>query len=356
MKTVKKNTSGALSVRLGILFRQPKAYIPALVVIAAALVILPQFVSLYIQRNLIMVGFYLLLALSLNFITGYIGEVCLGHIAFYGIGAFAVSLLMTDGGWSYWPAVIVSVLLCAVVGLLLSYATMRVSGTYLCILTLAFFYLVMNIIQNWDEVTHGVVGIYNIPAANAFGLKFSMKNGGYYYCVFVYVAIAIAITVLLVNSRFGRAMKAVREDPLASTMTGVNNQTFRAIAYVLGGALAGLGGTLYGPFCGFIDYTTFTYNMSLMVLVILITGGRGTIKGAIIGSIIIAPLGELLRGMISLFDSLPAKYLPDPEQWRFVIYGVLMVVMMRLRPQGILGGRSKLPYQMPKGIAGKEGK
>ena len=346
----------ALQIRLGTALRKPQYAVPAMAVLLALLILVPRFVSLYVQRNLIMVGFYMLLGLSLNFVTGYIGEVSLGHAAFYAIGAFSVSLLMTDAGMSYWPAVLLSVVLCGLFGVMLAYATMRVSGTYLAILTLSFFYLTMNIIQNWEQVTHGVVGIYNIPAASVFGFKFTMKNAGYYYCVLAYVLIMIGVSYLMVNSRFGRAMRAVREDPMASTMIGINNQNYRVLAYVIAAVFGGLAGTLYAPFCGYINYQTFTYNMCLMSLVIIITGGRGTIKGVIVGAFIIAPLGEVLRGIISLFDSLPAQYLPDPEQWRFVIYGLLMVVMMRLRPQGILGGLSKLNYNMPKGLRGKEGK
>lgn len=357
MKTLTiKSRFNEMMTNIGMKFRQPRYAIPAVLVLIAALIMVPRFVSLYVQRNLIMVGFYMLLGLSLNFVTGYIGEVSLGHAAFYAIGAFSVSLLMTDGGLSYWPAVLISVIICGFFGLILSFATMRVSGTYLAILTLSFFYLIMNLIQNLEKLTHGVVGIYNIPAANLFGLKFTMKNAGYYYCVLAYAFILIVVTYLIVNSRFGRAMKAVREDPMASTMVGINNQSFRILAYVLAGAFSGLAGTLYGPFCGYINYLTFSYNMCLMALVIVITGGRGTIKGVIIGAIIIAPLGEVLRAIISMFDSLPAQYLPDPEQWRFVIYGLIMVMMMRLRPQGLLGGASKLEYRMPKGIVWKEGK
>ena len=264
-----KNRTENVSVRLGMLFRKKKAAVPAFLLLIVLLCLLPQVTSLYIQRNLIMVGFYMVLGFSLNFVTGYIGEVSLGHAAFYAIGAFSVSLLTTDAGMGYWPAVVLSVLLCGLFGLLLAFATMRVSGTYLAILTLAFFYLVMNIIQNWEGLTHGVVGIYDIPAANIFGFAFTMKNGGYYYCILAYVLFSILITRLLIGSRFGRAMKAVREDPLAATMAGINNQTFRVIAYVLAGMLAGLAGTLYAPFCGYINYLTFTYNMCLMILVII---------------------------------------------------------------------------------------
>ena len=354
MKTVKKeNSRGTWMIRIGMLLRNPKVALPVLALLVAGLILLPKVVSLYVLRNLIMIGFYMMLGLSLNFVSGYIGEVSLGHAAFYAVGAFTVSLLTVDGGWGFWPSVMAGVLLCGLLGALLAYATMRVSGTYLTVLTLAFFYLVMNIIQNWESVTHGAAGIFNIPAANIFGIKFTMQNAGYYYCLLAYTALAIVVTRLIINSRFGRAMKAVREDAMASTLIGINNQTYRVIAYVLSGMFAGLAGTLYGPFLGYINYLSFTYNMCLLSLVVLIIGGRGTIKGAIIGAIIIAPLGEVLRMAFTLFEYLPVQVMPDPEKWRFVLYGLLLVIMMRQRPQGILGGKSRLAYQMPKGIERK---
>ena len=357
MKSVKKeNDRGSWTLRIGMLLRDPKVALPVLALLAVGLILLPKVVSLYVLRILIMVGLYMMLGLSLNFVSGYIGEISLGHATFYAVGAFTVSLLTVDGGWSYWPAVLAGVLLCGLLGALLAYATMRVYGTYLNVLTLAFFYLVMNIIQNWESVTHGAAGIYSIPAANIFGIDFTMKNAGYYYCLLAYIALLIVVTRLIINSRFGRAMKAVGEDAMASTLIGINNQTYRVIAYVLSGVFAGLAGTLYGPFLGYINYQSFNYNMCIMSLVILIVGGIGTIRGAIIGAIIIAPLGEVLRMVFTLFEYLPVQVMPDPEKWRFVLYGLLLVVMMRRRPQGILGGKSRLEYQMPKGIVRKGGK
>ncbi len=156
----KKKESGSLTIKAGMLFRKKKAAALALLILIAVLVVIPRFTSLYIQRNLIMIGFYMVLAFSLNFVTGYIGEVSLGHAAFYAIGGFTVALLTTDAGMSYWPAVLLSVLLCGIFGLILAFATMRVSGTYLAILTLAFFLRVNNIIKKWEGRNHRVIGIY----------------------------------------------------------------------------------------------------------------------------------------------------------------------------------------------------
>lgn len=301
-----------------------------------------------------MIGFYMLLGLSLNLITGYIGGVSLGHAAFYAVGAFSVSLLTTDAGWGYWPSVFVAVVICMALGAVLSYATMRVSGTYLAILTLAFFYLTMNLIQNMEWLTHGAVGIYDIPAPTIFNRKFTLKNGMYYYCILAYILLLILVTSRLINSRFGRAMKAFREDSMASTMVGIKNQSFRTMAYVIAAAFAGLAGTLYGPFLGYINYLSFNYDMCLMTLVIVIFGGRGTIKGTVVGALIIAPMGELLRGLVTFLGRLDIQLIKKPDKWRFVIYGIILVLVMQLRPQGLLGGKSKLPYKFPRGVKVKD--
>ncbi len=171
-----------------------------------------------------------------------------------------------------------------------------------------------------------------------------------------YVALTVLVTKLIINSKIGRAIKAIRDDELVAVMMGINIKKYKVIAYILCAFFAGLAGTLYGPFIGYINNATFNYDICMSSLVIIILGGIGQIKGALIGSIIITPLGELLRGLTTVMKSLPAwMQISQPEQWRFVIYGLIMVLMMRFRPQGILGGQSKLPYKMPKGISSKEG-
>lgn len=337
-------------------FVQPAVRIIFISVVALITLFAPQIVNLYILRVLILMGFYMVLALSLNLITGYLGEVSLGHAAFYAIGAYTAVLLVKDACWSYETAVLASVALTSLLGLLLAFATMRVSGTYHCILTIAFFYLTMSVILNWADVTHGAYGVNGIAPAKLFGIAFDMKNKGYYYCVFTYVALAITLSYLLINSRFGRAIKAYREDSLASTMVGINNQKYRRLIYSISGGLAGLAGSLYGPFLGWLDPKTFTYDMCLMILLMVLVGGRGSIGGVLVGCMIISPLGEVLRKMTDLLKGSPVNFIKDPEQWRFVIYGVILVVIMRVRPQGLLGGLDKSPYRFRKGVnlSGKE--
>lgn len=334
--------------RLRLFFAESKTkYITALALVVLVL-ILPAFTNLYTMRVLIMLGFYMLLAISLNLITGYLGEVSLGHAAFYAVGAYTAVLLVKDAGLGYGVSVFIAMIFTAFLGWLLSVATIRVSGTYQCILTIAFFYLTMSIILNWPSVTHGAYGVNGVLPAKLLGIEFSLQNNGYYYCVFLYVAIGILITYLLINSRFGRAIKAFREDSMASTMVGINNQAYRQLVYCLSGLLAGLAGSLYGPFVGYLTPKTFTYDMCLMTLLIVLVGGKGTIAGMVAGAIIISPLGEVLRLLTDLLKHSPVSFIKDPEQWRFVIYGVIMVVIMHVRPQGLLGGLDKTPYRLIK--------
>lgn len=347
--TTNKNKLSILDKLRGI-FAIPAVRIIFILFVSGIVLVAPQIVNLYILRVLILMGFYMVLALSLNLITGYLGEVSLGHAAFYAVGAYTAVLLVKDAGWSYETAVLASVALTGFLGFLLALATMRVSGTYQCVLTIAFFYLTMSVILNWADVTHGAYGINGINPARLFGVSFDMQNKGYYYCVFAYVALAVLISYLLINSRYGRAIKAYREDALASTMVGINNQTYRRLVYTISGALAGLAGSLYGPFLGWLDPKTFTYDMCLMTLLMVLVGGRGTIGGVLVGCMIISPLGEVLRKITDLMKGSPINFIRDPDQWRFVIYGIILVVIMRVRPQGLLGGLDKSDYRFQRGV------
>ncbi len=332
-----------------------KFYVRVVVVLAAAALIFicSKTTSLYFQRNLIMVGFYLLLALSLNFIQGYLGHCFIGMAGFYQIGAYATVILTTLHSWPYLPAVLVGCLVTMAIGMLFALATQRLSGTYLCATTLAFFYVELNLIRNWESLTNGAVGIQKIPPANFFGIELSMKNGGYLYVIMLYCLIAMIVTRLIVNSKVGRAIKAVRDDSLVSTLMGVENTKYKIIAYAFCGFFAGLAGSLYGPFVGYLKPTTFTYDMGMIPFVIIILGGIATIKGAILGAVIVAPLAEYLR---MLTKSVEFDWLAnlDPEQWRYVIYGIILVVMMRFKPKGLLGGQERTPFRLPKGVGRKE--
>ena len=315
----------------------------------ALILLAPVLVNSYIQRILVMIALYGVLSVSLNYIAGYLGEISLGHAAFYAIGAFTSVYLTKKCGVNYFPASLAGALVAAASGVLLAGLTMRMRGIYLAVTTMGFLEVVRTVILNWRKVTGGSQGMSSIGKPQLFGFKFTLTNGGYYYLILFYLLLTVAVTWLVVNSRMGRAFKAIREDALAAQFVGVNLYACKIWAFALSAFFAGLAGAFYAHFLGYINNNTFTYSISVSILCMVILGGRGTIRGALAGAVILAPLSELLRALTEAMGSLPSWLIANPERWRFVIYGVILVLMMRFRPQGLLGGRSGAPYRLPRG-------
>jgi len=322
--------------------------------LAVLLLLIPSFVDSYIQRILIMIGLYAMLAVSLNYIVGYLGEISLGHAAFYAIGAFTSVFLTAKCGMNYFPASLIGACVTAVFGVLLALLTMRMTGIYLAVTTMGFLEVIRAVILNWKSVTGGSQGISNIGKPSLFGFGFTLTNGGYYYLILIYLILTIAVTRLVMRSRMGRAFQAIREDSLAAQFMGIDLYQYKIWNFALSAFFAGLAGAFYAHFLGYINNNTFTYSISVSILCMVILGGMGLVKGAVIGAVILAPLSEVLRWVTDLMSNLPSWLISNPERWRFVIYGVILVLMMRFRPQGLLGGRSKGPYLLPKGVERRE--
>lgn len=325
-------------------------------IVAVVIALLPWITSQYIQRILIMLGVYLVLALSLNFITGYMGQVSLGHAAFYCIGAYTSALLSKYFGLNFVICAIAGACMAALLSLCLGFPTLRLSGTYLAITTLGFLEVIRMIALNWESVTGGPLGVSKIARPVIFGFELKIVNGGFYYLIVLLVLLTLLVSYLIVNSKQGRAIMSVREDELAANLMGIYTFRYKLLAFVLAAFFAGLAGAFYAHFMGYIDQNSFTFDISITILSMVILGGMGTLKGMIVGAALLSPLPELLRGVSSLMSSFPSwLQIEQPDQLRFVIYGLILVLMMRFRPQGLLGGQSKKPYKMPKGIKLEEG-
>lgn len=291
--------------------------------------------SQYILRIIIMIGVYTILALALGLVTGYTGQVSLGHAAFYAIGAYTSAILTTRYGISFFVSAPIAALTAGLGGLLLGLPTLRLSGTYLAIATLGFCEVVRMVLLNWEVVTNGPLGISKIPRPSVFGHQLTLANNGLYYLMVILVVLTTATMIAIIRSKMGRALKAIREDELAATMMGIKTTTYKVIAFVISAFFSGLAGAFYAHLIRFIDPNTFTFDTSILILSIVILGGMGTINGMFLGSTILISFPEVLRFL---------------QEYRFVVYGVLLVVMMRFRPQGILGGQKKTDYKLPKGI------
>ena len=292
-------------------------------------------VSQYFIRVLCLIGVYSILTLSLNLIAGYMGQTSMGHAALYCLGGYFSALLGSKLGWPFWITILFGVLGGALGGLILGLSTMRLSGSYLAVITLAFAEVVEMVVLNWNDVTNGPLGVRNIPRPSIFGWELTTSNGGFYWLMLVLVTVAILVSLCVVNSKFGRAVRAIKEDELAAKLMGVHTAAYKVKTIVLSGALAGMAGAYYASMNRYIDANTFNFDVSMTILCIVIFGGLGSIPGMIVGSVLLIAFPEVLRAL---------------SDYRFVVYGLLLIFMMRFRPQGLLGGLSRNPYRQPRGV------
>lgn len=307
--------------------------IPALMILLLALPYLLN--SQYIMRIIIMICVYSILGMSLGLITGYAGQTSLGHAAFYAIGAYTSAIISVNYGISFFITAPIAAAVAALMGFLLGLPTLRLSGTYLAITTLGFAEVVRMIFLNWERVTNGPLGISRIPRPTFMGIELTIANNGMYYLVLALLLLTTLIMHFIVKSKFGRALTAIRDDEVAAVMMGVRITHYKIVAFVVGAFFAGLAGAFYAHLIRFIDPNTFTFDTSILILSIVILGGMGTIKGMFLGALLLISFPELLRFV---------------QEYRFVMYGLILVLMMRFRPQGLLGGQQKTDYAFPKGM------
>ena len=326
--TEKISTDAALWI-----VKHKKILLAALLVV---LIIIPQMpLSPYAIRICTLIMLYASLAVSLNLITGYTGQVSLGHAMFFGIGAYTTALMVTKLGFNWFATLPFAMLIAGLVGLLAGLPSLRLSGSYLAVVTMGFGEVVKMVFNNWTSVTNGVLGVKNIPRPSIFGYVFDTSNGGMYYLILGIMILISLFVYQLVNSKYGRAFRMIKEDPLAATSLGLNTTYYKVLAFVLSAMLTSIVGSYYAHFQRFINASSFTFDTSILILRMVILGGMGTIRGMYLGAALLIILPEALRSL---------------EGLRFVIYGLCLVLVMRFRPQGLLGGEPKTPYEFPKGV------
>lgn len=292
-------------------------------------------ISQYIYRLLIMIGLYTILALSLNVILGWTGMLSMGHAAFYSIGAYASAILATKLGWGFFPTALIGIVVAALFGTALGLTTMRLSGSYLAITTMGFAEVIRMILLSWESVTNGAFGIQRIPRPSIFGYQLTTANGGLYLLVLAIVVLVILFCKAIQNSNLGRLLRAIKNDELAAILMGVPVEKYKVAAFAIAGGMAGLAGAIFAAMNRYIDPNTFNFDSSMLIICICILGGMGSIKGQILGALLLVSFPEVLRSF---------------ALYRFVVYGVILLVMMRFRPTGLLGSLSTRPYHFPKGV------
>lgn len=295
-------------------------------ILALIVILIVPFLNLspYIMRILILSGIYIILALSLNLLTGFTGQVSLGHAAFYGIGAYTSALLSIKFGYSFIITAVFAGLIAALFGLFLGMPTLKLQGSYLSIVTLGFCEIARLIELNWMSLTRGPLGLPGIPTPKIFGYIID-DDRGYYYLILALVFITVLGINNIINSRTGRALVSIREDSLAAEASGINIFKYKLLAFTISAFFAGIAGSFYAHYVTFIDPQSFTFDESIQILSMVILGGMGSIPGTILGAIVLVAIPEVLRGL---------------AEYRMVIYGAVLVVVMLIRPQGLFGNLS----------------
>lgn len=278
----------------------------------------------YLVTVLITIGIYVILALSLNMITGYAGQISLGHAAFMGIGAYTSALLYTKAGFSFWPAFLCAGLVAGLVGAVLAIPCLRVREDFLAITTMGINFVVEATFLYVPFFGAGM-GIGGINPPSLFGQEISKP--GFLLLIAGVILAVIALDRRLIRSWIGLAWSAIREDEEAAGSMGIDVVRFKVLAFTLGSAVAGLAGSLYAHFLTFIMPVNFGFGQSIVILSMVVFGGIGTLRGPIVGAIVLGALPEISR---------PAM------EYRTLLYGLLLLLLMRFQPDGILGGRSLL--------------
>ncbi len=272
----------------------------------------------YVTSVAVTVATYAVLGLGLNVVIGFAGLLDLGYAAFFAIGAYATAIFATKFGWNVWETLPAAVIAAGLSGAILGYPTLRLRSDYLAIVTLGFGEIVRLSFNNWDYV-NGPDGIYGIPIPSIFGQQLDTQDW-YMALVTLLLVLVIFITSNMSNSRLARGWIALRQDELAAEVSGVPTLKLKMWAYVVGGMIGGLAGSIFAIRIGLVNPSSFTLSVTITVLMLLVLGGSGSLGGILLGAAVVVGLPEVLR---------------DVQQFRLLAFSVALIAIMILRPQGL---------------------
>jgi len=312
-------------------------------------------------RILNLCGVYIIFAVSMNLINGFTGQLALGHAGFIAVGAYTYSLLIMDSGLKemnfflkplispldtihlpFFPALVIAGLMAALAGFLVGAPALRLRGDYLAIATLGFGEIIRIIFTNTQSLTNGSLGLKAIPTPDSF-LFIPMKNSLVWW-IWIAAIITVVFHLLLINSSYGRAFKAIREDEKAAQAMGVALFKHKVLAMVISSFFAGIGGALLASLIGTIDPLMFRFLLTFNILLIVVVGGMGSISGSVISAVTVTILMEVLRVLDQGFLGLPE--LPG---LRMVVFSILLMVVVLFYPKGIMGNE-ELSWAKVKGL------
>jgi len=296
---------------------------------------------------------YVLLALGLNIVVGFAGLLDLGYIAFYAVGAYCYALLASPHfglHLPFWAILPIGAALAALFGVLLGAPTLKLRGDYLAIVTLGFGEIIRIFLNNLSQpvnITRGPQGIAQIDPFRLGPLDFSRTDTvlgatiagpmKYYWLLLLVLVGVIVVNLRLQNSRIGRAWEAVREDEIAARAMGINTTQVKLLAFAMGASFGGIAGGMFAAIQGFISPESFVLVESIMVVAMVVLGGMGNVWGVILGAVLLSSVPEVLRWTVEpLQRSLFGRALVEPEVIRMLLFGLAMVLVMHLRPAGLL--------------------
>lgn len=300
---------------------------------------------------------YVLLALGLNIVVGYAGLLDLGYVAFFAVGAYCYALLASPQfnlHFPLWVMLPLGALVAACFGVLLGTPTLRLRGDYLAIVTLGFGEIIRIFLNNLGapiNITNGPQGISGIDSLRVGPLTLGQPHllGGLefvpvvnaYYLFLAGVLAAVLFSYRLERSRIGRAWAAIREDEIAAASMGINTRNLKLLAFAMGASIGGLSGGLFAGFQGFVSPESFTLMESVMILCMVVLGGMGNIAGVVLGAVLLSVLPEALRAAGPLQQEWLGRVVLDPSNLRLLMFGAALVLMMLLRPEGLLPARAR---------------
>ena len=297
-------------------------------VIFLILLSLPLWVPHYPLHLACMVGIFVILAVSLNIVVGFAGQISLGHAAFFAIGAYTSTLLAVKWGIPFWFGIFAAGIVSLAFGILLGIPTLRVRDIYLSVVTICFGLMVQLALVNLESITGGARGIYGIPRPAIAGFAFSTPQS-FYYLILFFALLTISSSLRLLRSRFGRAFLSIRENELAAETVGIRTTYYKILAFAVSSFYAGFAGSLYAHYVSYINPDAFTFGTSIDVLVMIVIGGLGNVWGSVIGAIVISLLPEYLRFM---------------QQYYRAVFGIGLIFMMVFMRSGIVSTLQKIPW------------
>ena len=308
---------------------------------------------------------YIMLALGLNIVVGFAGLLDLGYIAFYAVGAYTYAIFNSPQLqavmplWLQHPPFLIMIVLCGLVacvfGIILGTPTLKLRGDYLAIVTLGFGEIVRIFMNNLDRpinITNGPQGINNVEPVHFLnytlgkpidflGLRFEMVYS-YYYLILAFCCVIVFVSSRLQHSRIGRAWVAIREDEIAANAMGINTRNVKLLAFAMGASFGGVSGALFASFQGFVSPESFVLMESIMVLCMVVLGGMGNLPGVILGAVLVSIVPEILRDVINpLQQGLFGRKVVDPENLRMLLFGLAMIIIMLVRPEGLWPSRRR---------------